>query len=126
MLPSAMAFSRIFRFAAPAFPISPHCARGIFQFETHEYIGGFSLLSELCARAGAEQTTDAASTHSPANTLDIFMFIFSLSLIQPGFIPCYPGRRQCTPNCLVWRIRSSDEECASADPAPSGCAQAVP
>src|SRR5208282_206847 len=73
MVPLAMALSRIFWSAASAFAISAHCARGIFQNETYEYIGGFSLPSDICALAGE---TVIASAHSPAKTPHTFMFMF--------------------------------------------------
>src|SRR5579863_3408398 len=71
-----MALSRVFWFAASSFAISAHCARGILQNETYEYIAGFSLTSDICAHAGTTQTADIASTHSPAKTLHSFLFMF--------------------------------------------------
>src|SRR5208282_792624 len=75
MVPLAMALSRIFWSAASAFAISAHCGRGIFQNDTYEYIGGFSLTSDICALDGAIQTADIAIAHSPAKTLHSFLFI---------------------------------------------------
>src|SRR5208282_2397718 len=79
IVPLAMALSRIFRSASSAFAMSPHCARGILQNPTYEYIGGFSLLSDICAHAGNTHTADITSAHSPAKTLPSFQFmIFTL------------------------------------------------
>jgi len=59
--------------------ISPHCARGILQNPTYEYIGGFSLLSDICAHAGNTHTADITSAHSPTKILPSFQFmIFTL------------------------------------------------
>jgi hypothetical protein len=70
-----MALSRIFWSAASAFAISAHCARGIFQYATYEYIGAFSFTSAICAHAGKTQTADIATAHNPAKTLHSFLFM---------------------------------------------------
>src|SRR5713226_3191389 len=75
MVPLAMAFSRIFWSAAVAFSMSAHCARGILQNPMYEYIGGFSLTSDVCAPAGTAQTAAIASAQSPAKTLHTFLFM---------------------------------------------------
>src|SRR2546426_9272157 len=80
-----MAFSRIFWSAASFLSMSAHCARGICQNPTYEYIGGFSLTSGICAPAGAAQTAAIASAHSPAKTLPNFLFIIFILLSSQDF-----------------------------------------
>src|SRR5271165_2858755 len=84
-----MAWSRIFWSPAVFLAISAHCARGMAQFPTYEYIGGFSLASDICAPAGTAQTTAIASAHSPTKTLLIFLFMVSfhssVSYLKPLF-----------------------------------------
>src|SRR2546426_7591797 len=80
-----MDFSRIFWSAASFLSMSAHCARGIFQNPTYEYIGGFSLTSGICAPAGAAQTAAIASAHSPAKTLPNFLFIIFILLSSQDF-----------------------------------------
>src|SRR5664279_1233209 len=72
MVPLAIALSRMLWSAVADFSISAHWARGMAQSPTYEYIGGFS---ETCATAGAAQTADIASAHSPAKTPHIFLFM---------------------------------------------------
>src|SRR5579864_1302416 len=79
-----MALSRIFASAASFFAISAHCARGIFQNATYEYIGGFSLASDICADAGKTKTVDSASRHSAAKTIQSFRFIIFILRSGPG------------------------------------------
>src|SRR5579871_4460683 len=75
MVPLANAFSTTFWSAASAFSISAHCPRGIFQNEMYEYIGGFSLTSDICAHAGRAQIAIIASPHTSAKA------IFNLAII---------------------------------------------
>src|SRR2546428_7255794 len=80
-----MAFSRIFWSAASFLSMSAHCARGIFQNPTYEYIGGFFFNSGISAPAGAAQTAAIAGAHSPAKTLPHFLFIIFLLLRNQRF-----------------------------------------
>src|SRR5947209_19737822 len=83
MVPLARAFDRIFSSAAVFLSISAHCARGIAQFPTYEYIGGFSFISDVCASAGAAQVVATAIAHSPARTRPNFVFMtFSFAKVQ--------------------------------------------
>src|SRR5580692_3142612 len=98
MVPLAIALSRSFALAAFDLSISAHCARGIFQNATYEYIGGFSLTSDICANAGKTQTADIVSTLSPAKNLHSFLFmILILRDLARDPWGTWPGRRQCTP-----------------------------
>src|SRR5579864_785766 len=93
-----MALSKIFASAASFFAISAHCARGIFQNATYEYIGGFSLASDICADAGKTKTVDSASRHSAAKTIQSFRFIIFISVLAQALGGgTLPWRRQCTP-----------------------------
>jgi hypothetical protein len=86
-VPLARAWSRVFWSAALFFSISAHWARGIAQLLMYEYMGGFSLTSDVCARIGAAKTAAMASAHSPAKTLLNILFM-KLSLREvPGFDP---------------------------------------
>src|ERR1700685_872158 len=75
MVPLATALSRIFALAMLDFAMSAHSARGRVQNATYEYIGGFSLTSDICADTGMAQTADIANTHSPAKTFHSFLFM---------------------------------------------------
>src|SRR5215467_4763505 len=81
MVPPAMALSRIFLSATLAFSISPHCARGMAQLLTYEYIGGFSLTS--CPRANVARSGAAASEHTKATLPNCLFMIFPF--LWPGF-----------------------------------------
>src|SRR5215472_4693140 len=74
MAPPAMALSRIFLSAALAFSISPHCARGMAQLLTYEYIGGFSLTS--CAPAKVARNGAAASEQTTTTLPNCLFMIF--------------------------------------------------
>jgi hypothetical protein len=70
----------------------------MFQNPTYEYIGGFSLASDICACAGTAQTADIASAHhSPPTTFHnlLFMLPSSLDLASFAFLGML-GSRQCT------------------------------
>src|SRR5437763_10902244 len=77
--PSPMAFCMMDWFALPAFSMSFHCARGMLQLLTYEYSGGFSLTSDVCARAGTTQKA-AAKAHSPATNFHGFTLTIYSSL----------------------------------------------
>src|SRR5580658_4794548 len=93
MVPLATALSSIFALAAFDLSISAHCARGIFQYATYEYIGGFSLLSDICADTGTTQTADIANTHSPAKALHSLLLIICIlrDLAQGLYGGTWPG-----------------------------------
>ena len=67
------------RSASLDFLTSAHWARGYAQNETYEYIGGFSLASDICARAGGAQQAAIASTPNPAKILQLFPLSIFLS-----------------------------------------------
>src|SRR5947208_7378481 len=86
MVPAAKALSRTFASAAVFLSISAHCARGIAQFPTYEYIGGFSLTSCACAEPTA--TAVIVSAHTAAQTTPnclLIIFFSPNSRRCPGF-----------------------------------------
>src|SRR5947207_11791346 len=87
MVPAARALSRAFASAAVFLSISAHCARGIAQFPTYEYIGAFSLTSDICACADPTATAVKASAHTPASMPLICLLMFSPNTRRrPGFL----------------------------------------
>src|SRR5579864_65842 len=83
MVPLPMALSRIFLSAMLALSISPHCARGMAQLLTYEYIGGFSLTS--CALASETRKDPMASAHTTTTLLTNCFLMIDPFLKWPGF-----------------------------------------
>src|SRR5260370_17198574 len=99
IVPLARAFARTFSSAAVFFSISAHCARGIAQFPTYEYMGGFSFTSDVCANAGAAQMAATAIAHTTTNPLPHSFFIHFPFRRCPRFDLAILGRGKCTPLC---------------------------
>src|SRR6266496_6593369 len=103
MVPAARALSRTFASAAVFFSISAHCARGIAQFPTYEYIGAFSLTSDICACADPT-TTVKASVHTPAKIpLNCLLMFSPNTRRRPGFLLA-SWATQVYMNVESWRV----------------------
>src|SRR5205823_5965422 len=96
MVPAARALSRTFASAAVFLSISAHCARGIAQFPTYEYIGAFSFVSDICACPDPTTTAVKARAHTPAKIplTCLFMILPIREDAQDSFL--LPGPRKCT------------------------------
>src|SRR5262245_49955023 len=78
MVPAASALATVLLSSAVFFAMSAQPARGIAQFPMYEYIGGFSLTSDVCAIPTAETVIAHATTAT-----SIRLFIFSPSRSFP-------------------------------------------
>src|SRR5690242_7869222 len=87
-----MPLSNVAASSAIDFCIAPHCARGICQLATYEYIAGFCLVAAICATEGATHTAEIASTHTPIAILHTFLF--TLCLLEVSFPRSTAGRKK--------------------------------
>lgn len=85
-----MPLSNVAASSAIDFCIAAHCARGICQFATYEYIAGFCFVAAICATDGAAHTAEIASKHTPANILQTFLFTF----FPLNFRVCSAGQKE--------------------------------
>src|SRR5580704_7702976 len=82
-------------------------------------MGGFSLLSIFCACAGAAETADIASAHTPVTTLHKRLFIIFLDCEQPGFPSDYPWPSESVHPGRGWKSGSPWGDDLAAYCAPS-------
>src|SRR5919197_1550823 len=89
MVPAARALSSTLASAAVFLSISAHCARGIAQFPTYEYIGGFSFTSDVCECADITTAEVMVSAHTSAITPPNLFIVLSLYAKVPRIPSCF-------------------------------------